>query len=311
MSKIKTIRFSSLRNEAHYQFLNLFRDLPDVFTAVKAVVAVLYEKFIALLAQESQLVDTMHGSAFSKQLADADHRVDRDMVGINSLVDTARHHFNPDISAAAEIIYLRMKAFGDIENKSYEEESAAVKLLLADLRGEYAAKAEMIGLLPWLDELEAAEEDFERLFKLRNTERANKPEVRLIDLRKEIDGVYRLMIDRISASAVLDETGLYTEFINELNREIEYANEHAHHHAKKDISGIAVEAIPVQAYTGKPVTVIPKAYYTREGKPDIELVFAADFTVTYKNNTKAGVADLLIHGKGAYNGEKTVTFNIV
>jgi hypothetical protein len=38
--------------------------LLDVFTAVKAVIAALYEKFIALLAQESQQVDAMHSSAF-------------------------------------------------------------------------------------------------------------------------------------------------------------------------------------------------------------------------------------------------------
>ncbi|MDR3236031.1 MAG: hypothetical protein LBT48_04805 [Prevotellaceae bacterium] len=53
-----------------------------------------------------------------------------------------------------------------------------------------------------------------------------------------------------------------------------------------------------------------EAHYREEGKPTVELVFAKDFDVTYKNNTDVGTADLTIHGKGAYKGQKLTTFNI-
>ncbi|MDR3261023.1 MAG: hypothetical protein LBT78_04225 [Tannerella sp.] len=39
-------------------------------------------------------------------------------------------------------------------------------------------------------------------------------------------------------------------------------------------------------------------------------VNSKDFTVTYRKNIEVGTADLIIHGKGAYKGTKTVTFNI-
>jgi hypothetical protein len=68
--------------------------------------------------------------------------------------------------------------------------------------------------------------------------------------------------------------------------------------------------IPAQPHTGKPVTPIPDVYYTEEGKPTIEPVFTKDFTVTYRDNIEAGTATLIIHGKGAYKGTKTVTFNV-
>jgi hypothetical protein len=71
-----------------------------------------------------------------------------------------------------------------------------------------------------------------------------------------------------------------------------------------------VETIDTQKYTEKAVTPIPRGYYREEGKPTVELVFAKDFSVTYKNNKEVGTAELTLHGKGAYKGQKTVTFNI-
>jgi hypothetical protein len=41
-----------------------------------------------------------------------------------------------------------------------------------------------------------------------------------------------------------------------------------------------------------------------------QLSLGKDFSVTYKNNTHVGTAEVTIHGKGAYKGQKTVTFNI-
>jgi hypothetical protein len=71
-----------------------------------------------------------------------------------------------------------------------------------------------------------------------------------------------------------------------------------------------VEPIATQQYTEKAVTPLPKAYYREEGKPTTELVFAKDFSLTYKNNINVGTAEVTLHGKGAYKGRKTVTFNI-
>ena len=84
-------------------------------------------------------------------------------------------------------------------------------------------------------------------------------------------------------------------------------------HLPKDIGAgdnCVVEPIETQPYTGKAVTPLPKAHYREEDKPTVELVFAKDFSVTYKNNVKVGTAEVTLHGKGAYKGQKTVTFNI-
>jgi hypothetical protein len=47
-----------------------------------------------------------------------------------------------------------------------------------------------------------------------------------------------------------------------------------------------------------------------EGEQAVELQFSVDFFVTYRNNTAAGEAKVLIHGKGKYCGSHASTFHI-
>jgi hypothetical protein len=42
----------------------------------------------------------------------------------------------------------------------------------------------------------------------------------------------------------------------------------------------------------------------------VELELGKDYNLTYKNNVHVGNATLTIHGKGKYEGSKTVTFII-
>jgi hypothetical protein len=105
----------------------------------------------------------------------------------------------------------------------------------------------------------------------------------------------------------------FTGFIAELNAIITYFNDHTHRHARKDLSEgdhTVVEPVETQPYTGRPITVVPKVYYREDGKQTENLALGKDFSVTYKNNTNVGTANLTIHGTGKYKGTKTVTFNI-
>ncbi|MDR3245142.1 MAG: DUF6261 family protein [Prevotellaceae bacterium] len=308
--KFLSLRLSRLLSEEHFQFMKLFTQLLDRFPVIKSLVVTLYALFVDLLAQESQLVDAERGSAFSHLIAEADARIDRTVVGINSTVNAGLHHFDPVVVASAERIHVRMKAFGNIEGKSYEGESAAVGILIDDLRGKFSGDVTLLSLAVWIDELEAAHVNFDQLFEQRNVEWADKPDTGLRDIRRQMDDTYRQMTERIAAAATLDDTGTFTEFVRQLDREITYFNEHSPHHARKDISNVAVGDIPPQTHTGEQVIVIPDVFYTEEGQQTVKLVFAKDFTVTYRNNVEVGTAELVLHGKGRYRGSKTVTFNI-
>jgi hypothetical protein len=306
MKKIITLLFSYLRGEAHYQYLNLFNLLLIEFPVVKNLVAMFYSEFVDLLAQEKQIVDAQKSSDYTQQIANADHRDDRLITGIRETVNAALHHFDPAVVTAAQSLQLRLKAFGEIQAKSYEEEAAAINILTGDLQSaEYASKVELLGLAPWVNELVEAVADFEELLKQRNIEQSSKPKQRLRDIRKQIETVYRNMINHISSADTLDTADTYTEFINRLNTQITYFNDHNHHPAPKNIRTANVDAIPVQQFTGKAVTPIPVVHIE-----ETELFFSKDFKLAYKNNIQRGVAEMSITGKGNYAGKKNVTFNI-
>jgi hypothetical protein len=308
--KFSGLRLSHLRSEEHFQFMKLFYQLLDRFPAVKSLVATLYAMLIDLLARESRLVDAEHASAFSQLIAEADARIDRTVVGINSIVNAGLHHFDRTVVASADRIRGRMKAFGNIEGKSYEGESAAAGILIDDLRGKFADDVATLDLNGWINELEAAHVDFDQLFERRNVELADRPDVKLRDIRKQVDDTYRRMKERIAAAATIDDTGAYTEFVRQFNREIAYFREYLPHNARKDVASVAVGDIPPQTYTGEPVIVIPDVFYTGDGQQAVKLVFAKDFTVAYRNNVAVGTASLVIYGKGRYRGNRIITFNI-
>jgi hypothetical protein len=296
-----------MRNEAHYQFLLLLQKLFISYPAIATIVADLLGELNILITLEGQLVDSVRSSEYTVELKAADKRLDRCIIGIVNAIISALHHFDPAVVNAARRLEILLKAFrSSIEKKSYEEESAAVKILLADLLGEYAPQVALLNLGPWLTELSAALDDFERIFLLRSDQRATKPKERLRDVRKQIGILYRKIIERIDAYTVVNGEASTLDFVNHLNEEITYFNEHNHRHAKKDIAKANVNSIPDQTYSGEPVIVLPEVFYEDE-----KLVFTKDYELAFRDNNAIGTASVSIRGKGTYKGLKTVSFNII
>lgn len=72
------------------------------------------------------------------------------------------------------------------------------------------------------------------------------------------------------------------------------------------ITAYTMSDIPAQTYTGKAIK--PKVKLT---KGISALVQGTDYTVTYKNNTKIGIASVTLKGKGKYTGSITKNFKIL
>ncbi len=76
--------------------------------------------------------------------------------------------------------------------------------------------------------------------------------------------------------------------------------------AKAAISRCTVSKIANQAYTGKALTPRPTIKLG-----DRVLTLDKDYTLSYKNNTKAGTATVTIKGKGNLSGSRSATFKVV
>ena len=304
--EIKKIRLSHLRNEAHYEFLVVFDSLLNKFPAVKALINNFYTPFTQLLDTEKHFVDAAQKSPLTDKLVEADNRIDRDITAFRNTVKASVNHFNTAIAEAAKSLYLRLKEFGYISKKPYEEESAAMQIFVSDLQTTFAQQVQTLGLAQWVAELADAETAFTNLYLQRNAEKAARPQGSMKHTRKNIEAVYRKIITTVQNN--LDTTGEATcgRFALELNEALKYAGNHIRHRKKTDIAEATVAAIPGQPCTGRQVIVIPDVRI--DGVP---LVLATDFTVAYKNNILPGNAQLVIRGTGDFKGSKTVTFNIV
>jgi hypothetical protein len=281
------------------------------FPTVSVLLALNVTELNRLLAIEKTVIDPHRKSPVTLRLEVADKRIDRAIVGINSLIRGMLHHPSPDTAEMARQLEIRMKDFGKITRKAYEEEAAAVQELVDELTGTYSPQVAALGLMPWVEELGQAETDFVQLFRERNTELVNRPEVSTKEIRGLVDEQYLASTRRVESYIDLNGPEGCMDFVRELNENIKYFNEHAPHRTRSDIEHTAsVSDIPAQPFTGKPVIYIPTVFFNETGKPALELAFSVDFTVTYKDNVAPGTATILIHGKGKYRGTKIVTFNI-
>jgi hypothetical protein len=315
MSKILRPHFNFYRNEAHYEFFVVFKGKIIAFPVIFTLVQPFMPEFDDLADKEGKLVDAQKKSPFTALIVEADNLNDRLILGIRETVSGAMRHYDPTIAAAAVRLNDRLKAFGKIEKKSYEEEAAAISILVADLQSPaFAADATTVGIDGWVSQLVISLDNFKSLLQQRNDSMApNLPKENLKTIRAEIEKVYHKMIARINAAAELDESGQYEMFIQQLNAEILYFNEHTHRSAKKDLAEgdhTVIEPIEIQIYSGEPVTPLPVVYYREVGKETAKLVFSEDFITSYKNNLKPGMATLTVHGKGHYKGKKSTTFSI-
>jgi hypothetical protein len=237
--KISRIYLEKLRNEAHYQFFFAFIALVSKYLFIKEKALELFELLQQLFTREDEVVDYIRKSDYTAKIADADRRLDRVIIGFGEIVEGACHHFNPQTVDAAQSLKNLLKTYGNIIKKNYDEELAAVTNLLQDLDGTYREKVDAVDGLPgWVQEIRAANDALATLLELRNTEKAAKPQERMAGVRREIDVVYRNLIARIEALALVEGEANYVAFVNELNALVERFNRiRPHKTEKKDTAG--------------------------------------------------------------------------
>jgi hypothetical protein len=273
-------------------------------------------EFGILLEEERSLVDAQRLSPYTALIVEADALNDNLIHAIIEITSANTRHYEKNKSEAAIRLSDRVKSFGKVASKSYEEETVALSLLIADLSSsKYIDDVNLLGLLGWIGKLEESVNNMNNLLRQRND--SMQPFIgqdNLKTVRRKIDKVYHQMVKRINAAAELDDKGEYDAFIDDLNTEISYFNEHTHRTAKKDLGEAnytLIEPIGEQLYTGSVITPIPVVRYQEEGKQAVILSFTKDFTLAYKNNIKPGMAELIVKGKGLYTGKKITTFTIV
>jgi hypothetical protein len=311
--------FESLRNDGHVSLNRLFIEEVEEFGPSELGILALYTPYKALVAEEESVLDMIFGSRLTAKIEALDAERDHLYRGVTDVVKGDLNHYDPAKRAAAAAVDGVFKHYGDATRRPMNEQTAVVYDVIRELNEP--ANLPLVTLLElpaWLTALEKVNRELELTMAERFAELSKRPEQRMKTVRREVDKQLRAILDKVEAMGRTGSPFFNPAFVKEVNELMIYykdlhARESGRRRPVRDISTdkhLVVETIPAQPYTGRAVTPIPRVYLHEEGNPDIELVFAEDFSVTYKNNVDIGMAHLSIHGTGDYKGQVDVTFNI-
>ena len=221
---ILKIKSEKLRNEEHFGFNTEVNDLITLFTAATLGIESKYALYLPLYNNEAEALDVIRKSAKTSKLSDADHTRDDTNSGFKLMVEGNMHHFVYKKREAADRLEIVLDRFGNINRKSYEAETAAIDTMVDDLLNDYSEDLNLLKLTEWVTELKANNDAFKTLSDERYSDDAAKTQLKMKDVRKEVDTAYHNMTNLIDALVLVNGAETYTPFINELNQRIEKYN---------------------------------------------------------------------------------------
>lgn len=223
--EITSLNLSRLRNAGHYQFQTDFNSIITKYTPQALGIAEDYAMYAPLLADEGIALVAITKSATTDEIVIAD--ADRDIAfrGLADQVANSQNHFNPQVREAALRVRVIFDGYGNLARKPYDEETGLITSLIADLRATVSTEIVTLTLTDWIAELERQNNLFVSLESTRNSEEANRTELRMKNLRVEVDAAYKKIVKRINALIVINGEATYTEFVKELNARISRAQD--------------------------------------------------------------------------------------
>jgi len=310
---INSVRLWELRNAIHFRHMEYFGEMFITFPDVALLVTDELAEFNRLLAIERIAYKFNRKSPLTSLISEMDVNIMRDLHGLTHSIKAALYSHDPQVAAAAIILDERLHQLGNIYDRTLDEQTSTISKLTDDFTGRLAVEASKVGVNLWVTYIGDDNEAIKTMMSERNAEVSKRPTGNLRDgIRPKIEAVYKTIAGKINADITTNGETLCGAFVRQLNVEIAYVNEHdTTHHNRKNIEAATAVPIAVQNFTGKVITHIPELYYEEEGHPTVELVFAVDFMVTYKDNLYVGNAEIIVHGKGAFKGKKIISFNIV
>lgn len=222
--KILNVKSDRFRNEEHFQFQTEFKDLVENYTPGALNIADIFAAYLLVYLNEAEALDVVRKSAFTVEIAGADHLRDVTYRGLCDTVKGAANHFKPAKREAAVRLQVVLGHFGNINEKTFDQQTASISALINDLNTSYAADVATLNLAEWVTELHENNTAFEVLMNKRYSSDSERTQLKMKEVRIEIDAAYRAITYRIEALIIVNGPENFTPFVNELNVRIEKYN---------------------------------------------------------------------------------------
>jgi hypothetical protein len=293
-----------------------------IFFANATVIAAptLIPIYLEKVRQEDTIYKWLRKSVFTEKKAEADRIRDHALSRIVELI----HYYTGDDDPAqrdhAKLLANLVDNYGNVARMDYDGASAAIDSIVEKLvSDDYKPSLQALGILQMVLKLDSLNTDFKMFVEKAEIEQVGKPKLSPLASRKETDAAMRAITTRIESNIDIKGITTFTKLIEEFNVHVDHYNtvlqEHyGRTHVRTDITNGIISPIEAQAYTGKPVVVLPSVKLLKQEKDGtttlIDLVFSQDFTLGYRNNINPGMAEVIVSGIGEYVGDVSTTFMI-
>lgn len=202
--KIERMKLSALRNEEHYQLTCEQAQQFAEHCPVKQQLEPQLNRLNELLIDERAALLVVRKSAISDMLSEA-HKVRGTVYRcLTGAVNFHSNHFDPVKKAAAKRISVLLDHYGNLAEHPYNDATVAVGKLVDEAMGAYKNDFEMLDLLVWVTELQDKNNSFNDLMQQRYDSELAKTDLKMRDVRTQVDAALRDLIERINAMILLN-----------------------------------------------------------------------------------------------------------
>lgn len=188
-----------------------------------------YDKLDNLSGEICNLYKPDRGSDITLELQELDERRDEAFNGIYKFLDGLTYYFDEEQSEAARQLFDTLLIYGGgIARLNYQAETSTISSIINKWRTTpdlAVALSKLDSLKEWVDELDEANRVFDDVYMKRVREVASQPDIKMAGLRKEIIGVFRMLMKKIEAFAVISEDEIYEQTAREINEVINGYNQ--------------------------------------------------------------------------------------
>jgi len=241
--KLNELDLTRLRNEEHYQFHTDVKNLILNSDPLTLKIVDAFDVYVSNYNNESEALDLIRKSAITDDIAKADSDRDAIFRGMCDAAKAGAKHFNAATRQSALRIKVVLDHYGNLTIKNYDQETASITSLLADLNQKYEDDADAAGLTGWIAELKTKNDFFAALKKQRYTEESEKTMLRMKQVRTDVDTTYHAIVNRINALIIIEGESAYASFANEMNARFDsYSHLLAQRKGRNAKDGVVPEA---------------------------------------------------------------------
>ena len=210
---ILIMRFRSFRMEEVRAYMDLVKEITDKIP--KSILGNARDDFDVAYKEYIEVLKQVAGSAYTQKLVEKDNYRDKITVGFTTTVEANTHHFDPVIAEASRQLKIILKSAKGLISMPQSQQTASTKDLVENLKSpRFNHLLDEAGVRNWVNEMEAANLDFETTFLERGEDQGEYhiETGSSLEIRKKVIAEYVDFIETLNA--IMRVLGAGTEAID-------------------------------------------------------------------------------------------------